>query len=181
MKRCLSSQVPAKPQHHLCLAADCPSKAANCTSLATKLQELLSQIVFDTCGPALGDSTPRRPISAAQVAPSTIGVKDLFRLDRPVLAMPKPVATSQQASPQAARADEAIPISHSPSLTLALETPKVGLCPCHPATWDSSWDRPKCPLQQGTSTARGDEKGYGPSTYNQGIHRCPLQKAGIGL
>ena len=37
-----------------------------------------------------------------QVAPWTIRAEDLLRPERPVLAMPKLVATSQQVSPQAA-------------------------------------------------------------------------------
>ena len=46
---CKASTPPSTPH----LAVDCPSKVANCTSMATKLQELLSQTVLDTSGPAL--------------------------------------------------------------------------------------------------------------------------------
>ena len=125
---CKTSTLPSSP----CLPVECPSKGSNCTSMATELQELLSWMVLDTYSPASGDSTPRRPISAAQVAPSTIRVEDLLRPDRPVSATPELVATSQQASLQAARPDEAVPISHSPSPTLALETPKVTSVPTTP-------------------------------------------------
>ena len=49
-----------------------------------------------------------------------------------------------------------------------------------PAFWDSSWDRLRCPLWQSILNTRGDEQGHGATTYNEGIHRCPWQKAGIG-
>ena len=86
--------------------------------------------------------------------------------------MPKPVATSQQTLQPAARPDEAIPIS-----PFALPKPGIGNSQgdqgsCCPATQDSSWDGPKCPLWQGTLTARGDQQVHGTSTYNQVIHRC---------
>ena len=89
-------------------------------------------MVLDTSGPASWDSTPRRPISMAQVTLLNIREEDPLRPDRPDLAMPKPVATSQQASLQAARPDEAIPISHFPSSTLMSETPKVTSVPATP-------------------------------------------------
>ena len=50
-----------------------------------------------------------------------------------------------------------------------------------PAVQDSSWDRPRCPLRWSTLTACGYEQGHWVTTYNQGIHRYPLQKAGIWL
>ena len=100
--------------------------------MATELQELLSQAVLDTSSPASGDSTPRRPISAAQGDPLTIGVEDPLRPYRPVLVTPKPMATSQQASLQAAMPHDAILISHLPSPTLVSETPKVASIPTAP-------------------------------------------------
>ena len=109
------------PPSSIPLVADSPNEAANHTSMAAELQGLLSQMVLDTSGPALGDSTMRRPISAAWVTPSTIREEDPLRPDRPDSALPKPVATSLQVLPQAARPEEAVPISHLPSSTLTLE------------------------------------------------------------
>ena len=43
-----------------------------------------------------------------------------------------PVAASSQVSPQAARPDKAIPISHSPTLTQVSETPKMTSVPTAP-------------------------------------------------
>ena len=65
---CKASKPPSSP----CLAVKSPSEVANHTSMANELQELLSQTVLDISGPASGDSTPRRPISAAQVMPLII-------------------------------------------------------------------------------------------------------------
>ena len=127
---CKASIPPSSPH----LVAECPSDVANCTSMAAEFQELLSQMVLDTSGPASGDRTLRRQISAVWVSPLTIREEDLFRLDRSVSAMSTPMVTSQQALVQTARLDEAIPISHLPSLTLVSETPKVAsvLPPCNP-------------------------------------------------
>ena len=63
---------------------ECPSETATHPSMATELQELLSQVVLDTSSPASGDSTPRRPVSLAKDAPLTIRMEDPFRPDRPV-------------------------------------------------------------------------------------------------
>ena len=57
--------------------------------------------------------------------PMTTGAEEPLRLERPVLAAPRLVATSQQMSLLAVMPDDTIPISHSPSLTLTSETPKV--------------------------------------------------------
>ena len=128
------------PLSSQCLTVECPSKAGICTSMATKLQEFLSWMVLDTSVPASGDSTPRRPISAAQVVPLTIRVEDPPRPDRPILATAQLVDTSQQVSPQTARPDEAVPLSHSPSPTLVLENPETTSVPAtlqprtHPGT-----------------------------------------------
>ena len=53
-----ASVVPSSP----CLAVECPSEVANHTSMAAKLQELLSQIVLDISNATSGDSILRRPI-----------------------------------------------------------------------------------------------------------------------
>ena len=92
---CKVSTLPSSP----CLATQHPSVTANCTSLATELHELLSQVMLETSSPASGDTTPRKPTSIALSAPLTIGVEDPFGPDRPVLAALKLVATSQQVSP----------------------------------------------------------------------------------
>ena len=86
-----ASTPPPSP----CLAAECPSEVANCTSMAAKLQELLPWTVLHTSGPAAGDNTLRRPISVAWVTPLTVREEDPHMLERADLAMPKPVATSQ--------------------------------------------------------------------------------------
>ena len=131
---CKASTLPCSPH----LAVQWPRKLANHTGMAAELQELLSRCWTPPAQPR--DSTPRRPISVAWVAPLTIRVEDPLRLDRPVSATPEPVATSQQASPQAARPDEAIPISHSPSPSLASETLEATSVPAtlqpgtHPGT-----------------------------------------------
>ena len=93
-------------------AMECPSETATCPSIAAKLQELLSQVMLDTSSPASVDTSPRRPTSAALGTPMTIRVEDLQGPERPVLAMPKLVATSQQVSLWVATPDDAIPISH---------------------------------------------------------------------
>ena len=120
------------PPSSLHLAVESPSEMANHTSMAAELQELLSQMVLDTSGPASGDSTLRRLRSVTWVVPSTIGVDIPLWLDRPISAMPKLVATSQQVLPPAARPDKTIPISHSTSPSLASETPKVTSVPAIP-------------------------------------------------
>ena len=112
-----------------CLAGESPNEEANCIGMATKLRELLSLMVLDTSGPASGDSTPRRPTSVAWVTPSTIRQKDLLRPDQPDLALPKLVTISQQVLPQVARPDVTIPVSHLPSSTVILETPKATSVP----------------------------------------------------
>ena len=124
-----ASTPPSSPHS----ATECPSEMANCTSMATELQELLSQTVLDTSAPASWDSTLRRPTSVAQGAPSNIRAEDPLRLDRPVLAMLKLMATSQQVSPQAVMPNDAVPISLSPSPTLVSETPRqpLSLPPCN--------------------------------------------------
>ena len=93
--------------------------------MATKLQELLSGAMLDTSGPPSRDTTLRRPTSVAPGAPLTIGAEKLLGLERPVSAIPKLVATPQQAPPQSAMPDDTIPISHLPSPILASETPEV--------------------------------------------------------
>ena len=91
--------------------------------------------------------------------------------------MPKPRATSQQMSLLVAMHNNAIPISHLPSLTLASETPKVSSIP--------TAHNPRLILGQTQVLSQmkySDCKWrWTGSTYNQGIHRHPLQKAGIWL
>ena len=53
---CRASTPPSSPH----LVMECPSEMANHTSMATKLQELLSQMVLHTSNLASGDSTLRR-------------------------------------------------------------------------------------------------------------------------
>ena len=130
--KCLSSQAPAKPQHYL----------PPCIQLQSVLPKWLTAPAWPPCFKSSylkqcltppvqpqGGSSPRRPISVAQVAPSTIRAKDTLRPDRPILGMPKLEAASLQASPKAARPDEAVPISHLSTPTLASETPKVTSVP----------------------------------------------------
>ena len=92
---CGASTPPSSPHSD----TECPSETATHPSMATELQELLSQVKLDTSSPASGDTTLRRPTSVALGVPLTIRVEDPLGLERPVLAAPKPVATSQQASP----------------------------------------------------------------------------------
>ena len=125
---CRASIPPSSP----CLAMECPSETANHTSMAAKLQELLSWAVLDNSSPASGNTTPRRPTSVALGAPLTIGAEDPLRLERPVLAMPKWVATSQQVSLWEATPHDTIPISHFPSLALVSETPEAASVPTAP-------------------------------------------------
>ena len=119
-------------------------------------------MVPDTSSPASGESTPGRPISVVQVAPSTIRAEDPLRLDRPVLATLKPVATSQQSSLQAARPDKAVPISHLPSLTLVSEPPKVTSIPAaqqpgtHPGMDPSALSNKVLQMQEEMDRAMGD-------------------------
>ena len=137
---CKASMLPSSPHP----AVKSPSKAVNCTSMATEFQELLSQTLLDTSGPASEDTTLRRPISVAQVMPWTIGEEDPLRL-------PADITTSSQAW-----------WDHT-NQPFTLFNPGIrnswgDQCPCCPATQDSSWDRPEHPLQWDTSTTRGDER-----------------------
>ena len=122
---CRASTSPSSPHSVI----ECPCEITKCTSMATELQELLSWAVLDTTGPVSRDTTLRRPTSAALGAPLTIRAEDQLRPERPVLATPKLVGISQQASMWAATPDDTVPISHLSSLTLVLEIPEVASVP----------------------------------------------------
>ena len=81
----------------------------------------------------LSDTTPRRPTSVALGTPPSIRGGDPCGPERPVLAVPKPVATSQLVSPQADMLDGTVSSSHSSTATLVLETPEVVSVPTTPS------------------------------------------------
>ena len=78
-------------------------------------------------------------ISGPGCSPPT-GAGDTCGPEKPVLATPKPVTTSQQASPQADMFDNTVPSSHLSSPTLASETPKAASVPTTPSKTPSEAD-----------------------------------------
>ena len=107
------------------LSMECPSETATYTSMAAMLQELLARAVLNTSSLVPGHTTPKRSTSVTLGAPSLIGSEDPFSKERADSAAPEPMATSSQVSLWVATIDNTIPISHFPSLTPTLETPKV--------------------------------------------------------
>ena len=65
-----------------------PPKVESQISMTMKVSKLLSQAALDTSGQALGDSTPKRPVSLALASSPTLKLDDF----------PKPVDTSSQVS-----------------------------------------------------------------------------------
>ena len=82
-----------------CPAMAPPPKAESQVSMTMEVSELLSQAALDTSGQALGSSTPKRPVSPALGAPSSLRLEGFT----------KPMDTSSQVSPQASVPDDAEP------------------------------------------------------------------------
>ena len=128
---CRTSTPPPSPHS----ATECPSSTGTHPSMATKLHEFLSWAMLDTSSQASWGTTPGRPTSVALGNAPTSRVEDLPELKRPVLAIPKPVATFQLASPQADMLDDTVPSSCLQlfvPLILLPETPEVVSIPTEP-------------------------------------------------
>ena len=80
-----------------CLAMAPPPKVESQVSMTMEVSELLSQAALDTSSQALGCSTPKRPVSLAYGAPSTLRLEHFA----------KPVDPSSQVSPQVSIPDDA--------------------------------------------------------------------------
>ena len=133
------ASTPPSPLHS---AMECPSETATSTSMAAKLQELLSQAMLDTSGSVPGNTTLRRSASVALDSPPSIGVEDPLSIARADSAMPKLMAPSSQVSQQAAMPNDTLntmPISHSPSLHPVSKTLTVASIPC--AAWSEAFPR----------------------------------------
>ena len=90
--------------------------------MTAEVQELLSCAVLDTSSQALGDSTPKRPTSAALGAPPSSRMEDSSKL----------VATFPQASLWVALPDDTVPISHLSPTTPTPKTPGLASIPASP-------------------------------------------------
>ena len=95
--------TPPSPSH---ITMEHPTKTDSHISMTTEVQELLSWAMLDTSSQASGDSTPKRPTSVTLWAAPSTRVEDSS----------KPVATSLQASQQAAMPDDTMPISQTPEV-----------------------------------------------------------------
>ena len=105
-----------------------PPKTDSHISMTAEVQELLSCAVLDISSQALGDSTQKRPTSAALEAPPSARMEDSSKL----------VATFPQVSPWTALADDTVPISHSSPTTTVPETPRVASIPATPPSKTST-------------------------------------------
>ena len=74
-----------------------PPKVESQVSMTTEVSELLLWAALDTSSQALGSSTPKRPVSLALGAPSSLRLEGFA----------KPVDTSSQESPRASIPDDA--------------------------------------------------------------------------
>ena len=100
-----------------------PLKAESQVSMTMEVTELLSWAVLDTSSQALGSSTPKRPVSAALGAPSSLRAEDSANL----------VDTSSQVSPWADAPEDVEPSNQTLEEIYAppsppVKTPGPGAC-----------------------------------------------------
>ena len=168
------------PHSSSCLAMECPSETANCTSMAAKLQELFILAGAGHLQPSLRGHYPK------ETNISSPGCSTIHWSRRSTGAREASFGHTQAGGYLPAGINmSSYTWWYHPNQPFALSNPGIknswgSQCPYCPKIWDSSWYRLECPLWWSTLTTRGDEQGHGVTTYNQGIHRHLLQEAGIG-